>query len=51
MGDRNGTTSNMGKQKSYWLEKYQVEDIVNDVSVTRTKFRLSTGKKNDKRKK
>lgn len=45
MGGRNGTTSNKGKQTTAYLEKYQVEDIVKGVKVTRTKFRLRKGKK------
>lgn len=44
MGGRNGTTSNKGKQTMSYLEKYQVEDVVNGIKVTRTKFRLKKGR-------
>lgn len=45
MGGRGGTTSNKGEQTAAYLEKYQVEDIVNGIKVIRTKFRLKKRKK------
>lgn len=35
----------IGLQRTAYLEKYQITDIVNGIKVTRTKFRLRKRKK------
>lgn len=40
-----GGISKEGLQTTSYLEKYQINDIVNGIKVTRTKFRLRKRKK------
>lgn len=45
MGGRSGTTSKKGNPYAAYLEKYQIEDVVNGITVIRSKFRLRKRKK------
>lgn len=44
----NGGISRHGIQRTAYLEKYQVTDIVNGIKVIRTKFRLRKRRKKNK---